>query len=78
MEGAHRVAEKLRASLAEPYVLGDAIGRMTASVGLAMFPAHGDEPEALQRAADAALYEAKREGKDRVKVASRAAARAAA
>ena len=78
LEGAHHVAEKLRASLAEPYPLGDAIGRMTASVGLAMFPAHGSEPETLQRAADAALYEAKREGKDRVKVASRAPARAAA
>ena len=78
LEGANHVAEKLRSALAEPYVLGDAIARMTASVGLAMFPAHGNEPETLQRAADAALYDAKREGKDRVKVASRAAARAAA
>ena len=78
LEGAGHVADKLRASLAEPYPLGDAIGRMTASVGLAMFPAHANEPEALQRAADAALYDAKREGKDRVKIATRAPARAAA
>jgi diguanylate cyclase (GGDEF)-like protein len=77
-EGALNAAEKLRESLAEPYVIGSALARMSASIGIAVFPAHGSDAEALQRAADAALYEAKREGKNRVKVGTRAPARAAA
>jgi diguanylate cyclase (GGDEF)-like protein len=78
LEGALKVAEKLREALGEPYVIGSTLARMTASIGLATFPTHASDADALQRAADAALYEAKREGKDRVKVATRAAARAAA
>jgi GGDEF domain-containing protein len=39
-------------------------------VGVSLFPDHGSDPEALQRAADAALYRAKREGKDRTVVAT--------
>ena len=35
------------------------------SAGAAAFPANGDTPEALPRAADAALYEAKHAGRDR-------------
>ena len=70
-DGALRVAEKLRDALAQPYPLGEHVARMSASVGVALFPAHGVDGEALQRAADEALYEAKREGKNRVKLAAR-------
>ncbi|HET7608750.1 MAG TPA: diguanylate cyclase, partial [Gammaproteobacteria bacterium] len=44
-------------------------GPVTLSFGIAAYPAHGDSGEALIRAADAALYEAKRGGRDRVVVA---------
>jgi len=44
------------------------------SIGIAICGVHGTDPEALQKAADAALYDAKREGKNRVRVASREAA----
>jgi diguanylate cyclase (GGDEF)-like protein len=44
-------------------------GAVTLSFGLAAYPKHGDTGEALIRAADAALYEAKRSGRDRVVVA---------
>ena len=49
----------------EPYPLDGATAHLSASVGVSMFPDHGGDPEQLQRAADAALYKAKREGKNR-------------
>jgi diguanylate cyclase (GGDEF)-like protein len=39
---------------------------VTASFGVAAYPDHGRTAEALFRAADQALYEAKRAGRDRV------------
>jgi diguanylate cyclase (GGDEF)-like protein len=52
-------------------------GPVTLSCGIAAFPAHGDSGEALISAADAALYEAKRSGRDR-SVVARGAERAKA
>jgi diguanylate cyclase (GGDEF)-like protein len=40
--------------------------RVTASFGVASFPCHGLEPGTILRAADAALYRAKAEGRNRV------------
>ncbi|MBN2368858.1 MAG: GGDEF domain-containing protein [Vicinamibacteria bacterium] len=48
-------------------------GRLTISGGVAEFPAHGTATTALLRAADAALYEAKHLGRNRVQVAARQA-----
>jgi diguanylate cyclase (GGDEF)-like protein/PAS domain S-box-containing protein len=48
---------------------GQPLGRMTASLGVAVFPAHGRTGEALLRAADAALYQSKDAGGDRVTLA---------
>jgi diguanylate cyclase (GGDEF)-like protein len=42
------------------------------SLGVAVFPEHGATPDALLRAADAALYRAKKEGRDRVVAAETA------
>jgi diguanylate cyclase (GGDEF)-like protein len=68
-EGASEVATKLREALAEPYPLDTATARLSASVGISLFPDHGLEPAQLLRAADAALYRAKRDGKNRTVVA---------
>jgi diguanylate cyclase (GGDEF)-like protein len=70
LEGARAVAEKLRATISEPYDVASSLARVGVSLGLSLFPASGDGPDALLRAADAALYRAKREGKDRVSVAA--------
>ena len=48
---------------------GELVGQVTVSIGVAAFPEHGRSEEALVRAAEAALYEAKKEGRDRVVVA---------
>jgi diguanylate cyclase (GGDEF)-like protein len=73
-EGAVAVAEKMVRALSEPYALGKGDARLGASVGVAMYPNHGPDAETVQRAADAALYEAKRGGKNRVRAAAAVAA----
>jgi len=71
--GAMHVAERIRAARAERVVLsaeGEPI-RVTASFGVAAFP-EAATAQALLAAADAALYQAKRAGKNRVAAASEA------
>ena len=65
-------AERIRSKLRELTILhqGKAVGMVTVSVGVAELPQHGTAPRALLEAADAALYRAKREGRDRVVVAA--------
>jgi diguanylate cyclase (GGDEF)-like protein len=71
-EIAVRRCEAIRESikLQEPVYQGNSLGSSTASFGIALFPDHGDSHDALMRASDEALYEAKRAGRDRVVVAS--------
>src|SRR5207244_9214249 len=69
-DGAMAAGDKLRAAIREPYVLGRANAAVGASVGVSLFPRHGDDPDALLNAADAALYRAKREGRDRTALAT--------
>jgi diguanylate cyclase (GGDEF)-like protein len=68
-------AEKIRSKIRELAVLhqGQSLGMITVSIGVAALPEHGTDPKALLEAADAALYRAKREGRDRVAVAESAA-----
>jgi diguanylate cyclase (GGDEF)-like protein len=65
--GATDAAQRIRARLAEDPLVG---GKLTVSIGLAQFPGDADAAEALLAVADAALYQAKREGRDRVQRAS--------
>jgi diguanylate cyclase (GGDEF)-like protein len=73
--GGEQLAERIRATLAERVILTpDGVPiRLTVSLGVATHPDAGDA-DALLEAADAALYSAKRAGKNRV-VAAHAAAR---
>ena len=61
-----RVRGKLGARSLIDQNSGDGIGRLTFSAGIAML---GDDVAATMRAADAALYSAKRAGKDRIVIA---------
>ncbi len=64
-------AERIRSKLRELTVLhqGKSLGRITVSIGVAEVPLHGTCPKELIEAADAALYRAKKEGRDRVVLA---------
>jgi diguanylate cyclase (GGDEF)-like protein/PAS domain S-box-containing protein len=48
---------------------GELLRGVTTSVGVAAFPSHGKTVAELMRAADAAMYAAKRQGRDRVEFA---------
>jgi len=71
LNAAHTRAERIRSKMRELAVLhqGQSLGMVTVSIGVAALPQHGTSPKALIEAADAALYRAKREGRDRVAVA---------
>ena len=56
------VAERLRQATADI----EAVTPVTVSAGVATFPTHASDPHALIKAADEALYESKRAGRDRV------------
>ncbi len=56
---------------------GMALAGITVSIGLATYPELGDTPEMLMAAADAALYEAKRSGRNRVVVSGTSSLRIA-
>ena len=71
-EEAHRFAESVRKAIEACERLDDEdvdLSRVTASVGVATFPVHAADAESLFRQADAAMYSAKRLGKNRVSVA---------
>jgi diguanylate cyclase (GGDEF)-like protein/PAS domain S-box-containing protein len=72
LENTQRRAEELREAVKHLELTsgGRPIGMVTASLGVAAFPDHAQTVEALVRVADAALYEAKHSGRDRVLVAA--------
>ncbi|TMC39497.1 MAG: PAS domain S-box protein, partial [Chloroflexi bacterium] len=55
-------AKKILASLEGPFAIGDHMVETGASIGIAMYPVHGDDPSTLLRRADVAMYVAKRSG----------------
>jgi diguanylate cyclase (GGDEF)-like protein len=71
LESAARRAEQLRVAVKEMRVPHNdlVLGPITISIGVAAFPDHGENAAGLLKAADAALYEAKGAGRDRVSVA---------
>jgi diguanylate cyclase (GGDEF)-like protein len=68
---AFEVAERIRGLVASKTLSRDTDRvAVTVSIGLAAFPEHGDIPEAIIASADGALYHAKRNGRNRVVLAS--------
>ena len=65
VEDAGRVAQKVIDALREPFVIAQHEIVVTTSIGVAIYPADGEECEALVRNADAAMYRAKQQGRDR-------------
>lgn len=59
------VAQRLIDALSQPAVVMGHRVRVSASIGIALYPSNGDTPRSLMRNADAAMYHAKRLGRSR-------------
>ena len=65
-----RVARKILSAAKEPVDLAGARGRVTASIGIAVYPIDGTDLEELFKNADTAMYAAKQAGGDDYRFAS--------
>ena len=61
---ATEVAGKVIDAVSQPYVIENQTVKVTTSVGVSIYPAHGEDADTLMRNADLALYAAKRAGKN--------------
>ena len=64
------LVSKVIQAVSQPYSIHGRDVSMTASVGVGIYPTHGDEVETLMKNADLALYEAKRTGKNNYRIAA--------
>ena len=68
---AERVAAKLAAAIAEPLLIDGRTVRITASIGITLFPDDAQNEKGLMQSADEAMYRAKQAGKNRIEVYQR-------
>jgi diguanylate cyclase (GGDEF)-like protein len=59
------VAEKLLLALNRPFVIGSETIQIGSSIGIAIYPHHANDAEELMKNSDAAMYQAKIDGRNR-------------
>ncbi|MBS0371064.1 MAG: CHASE domain-containing protein [Proteobacteria bacterium] len=64
MDEAFAVADKIRRSISAPFELDGRSCSVSVSIGIALYPDHGQDLETLTRNADAAMYRSKLGGRD--------------
>lgn len=65
-----RLVSKVIAAVSQPYDIQGTEVQMTVSVGVSVYPSHGEDVETLMKSADLALYEAKRGGKNDYRISA--------
>jgi diguanylate cyclase (GGDEF)-like protein/PAS domain S-box-containing protein len=70
-EGGAMTAKKILAALEQPFAIADRSIQASASIGIAVYPDHGQDALTLLRHADVAMYIAKRSGRGYAVYASR-------
>jgi diguanylate cyclase (GGDEF)-like protein/PAS domain S-box-containing protein len=65
---AFAVAEKIHASITEPISAGEHCHRVASSIGISLYPEHGDNVGALLHRADDAMYNGKQSGGETTRI----------
>jgi diguanylate cyclase (GGDEF)-like protein len=65
------VALRAIEAVSQPYDIEGSTVSITTSVGVSVYPIHGEDAETLMKSADLALYEAKRTGKNTYRISER-------
>ncbi|MDP2254313.1 MAG: diguanylate cyclase [Thiobacillus sp.] len=65
------IAEEIRVALERPFVLAAYAVHISLSIGVALYPEHGDDHMQLIRHADEAMYEAKKSGGNLSRISTR-------
>ena len=65
---AEQVALKILSALSNQASPPDSLSRISASIGISVFPDHGNDSETLLRSADRAMYDAKTLGRNRLNI----------
>ncbi len=68
VESAQRAGERIQAALVAPFLHGGYEFVVTPSIGIALFPEHGNDAQSLLKNADGAMYEAKASGRNQYRV----------
>ena len=63
---AFRIAQSIRESILNPFVIGKSVANLGVSIGLCFIPTYGDTVDVLIRNADVAMQQAKISGKNKV------------
>ncbi len=66
LDDALSVAEKIRRAIARPLETSQGTLSITCSIGVALYPSHGETLDGLRRAADQAMYDSKNRGRNAV------------
>ncbi|MBI5890855.1 MAG: diguanylate cyclase [Nitrosomonadales bacterium] len=67
-QDAGTVAEKIRHALDQPFEIGEHTIHIGCSIGIAVYPEHGDDEISLMKNADTAMYQAKQNGRNNVQM----------
>ncbi len=70
-QDATTVAEKVLAAIVDPFIVNGEELRITASIGVSLYPTDGPDAQTLIRNADSAMYQVKGRGGDRVQLSGR-------
>jgi len=65
---ASMVGAKVLFAMNQPFELGEVTVNISASIGVAVYPDHGAEEKILVNSADVAMYHAKKNGRNNVKI----------
>lgn len=67
-QDAQEVAEKIRSALNQPFELAEISLHISSSIGISIYPEHGHDESALLKNADTAMYDAKNNGRNAVRL----------